>query len=145
MNLHCSPYIYVAELEVYFDKFSQHAQAREYWLEVNGYAFQYDLPLGVSLDLISEATLDLTAPIDMILHLKNPPQDFAPLLNKNQIKSRLLNSLKDVSFYECFDRKDVLRALQQDRQLQNLRRANRLREHVGVLLENKFQRLSDYL
>lgn len=110
MNLQCSPYIYVAELEAYFDKFSQHAQAREYWLETSGNALQYDLPLGVSLDLATEAKLDLTAPVDMVLHLKNPPHDFVPLQNKNQIKSRLLNSLKDVGFSKRFNSLDVLRA-----------------------------------
>ena len=97
MSLQSSPYIYAAELEAYFDKFSQHAQAREYWLETNGAPLQYDLPLGVSLDLVSNQDVDLSVPIDMILHLKNPPEGFMPLVNNNQIKSRLLNSLKDVS------------------------------------------------
>lgn len=98
MSLQSSPYIYAAELEAYFDKFSQHAQAREYWLEMNSSPLQYDLPLGVSIDLVSEQGVDLSVPINMILHLKNPPENFMPLVSINQIKTRLLNSLKDVRF-----------------------------------------------
>ena len=96
MNLQSSPYIYVAELETYFDKFSQHAQAREYWLELEGCPLSYELPLGVSLDLIRKDAVDLSVPIDLILHLKNPPHNFMPLVSISQIRSRLLNSLKDV-------------------------------------------------
>jgi len=83
MNLQSSPYIYAAELEAYFDKFSQHAQAREYWFEFNGTPLMYDLPLGVSIDLASKERVDLSVPVDMILHLKNPPEHFMPLISNN--------------------------------------------------------------
>ena len=95
MQANLSPYVYLEEVQNYFENFSQKATKREYWLEFNGNPLSWDHTLGTIIDLFS--TESDIIPFNFIFHLRNCPSDILKLENMSQIKSRFLHSLKDVS------------------------------------------------
>ena len=93
-----SPYVHLEELQRYFENLSQSAAKKECWFEMNGNAVAWDIPLGVAVSLYSKEEKDQEVPINIILHQRNCPSHILKLENMSQIKSRFLNSLKDVNF-----------------------------------------------
>lgn len=68
MSPHLSPYAHLEEIQRYFENFSQSAAKKECWFALQGKPLQWDVPLGVSLDLHLEKNIDYTIPIEMTLH-----------------------------------------------------------------------------
>ena len=96
MSAHLSPYIHLEEIQRYFENFSQSAIKKECWFELQGNAMEWDLPLGVAIDLYLDKDRDHTIPVQFTIHQRNCPSHILQLENMNQIKSRFLHSLKDV-------------------------------------------------
>jgi hypothetical protein len=54
MSTILSPYVHLEEIQKYFENFSQSATKKECWLELDGNAVEWDIPLGVAIDLHSK-------------------------------------------------------------------------------------------
>lgn len=94
MQANHSPYIYLQEIQSYFENFSQKITKREYWLEFNGSPLNWDNTLGCVIDLFRKQK---DGPIfNFVFHLRNCPTEILKLENMSEIKSRFLHSLKDV-------------------------------------------------
>lgn len=68
MSTHVSPYIHLEEIQRYFENFSQAATRKECWFELQGSPLEWDIPLGVAIDLYLNMDRDHTIPIQMTIH-----------------------------------------------------------------------------
>ena len=95
MQSNLSPYIHLEEIERYFETFIQSATKKDFWLELNGNPVSWDIPLGTVVSLYAEDS-GQEVPVTFIFHKRNCPSSILKLENIAQIKSRFLDSLKDV-------------------------------------------------